>query len=532
LAAAERRPNGARLPWVPILWPMFLAGCCWWIARTAVDPGVTNTVIHVAVALGVAGVAAWIVFSSGLRGWRRWALALTPMALVAAFYMQLLPIKTLNNGAVGLVGWRWRWADPDRSLEKPKASSGVRLDWRETPQDYPAFLGGRAWAEVEGVALDPDWKQRPPRLLWKQPIGAGWSGFAVVGDYAVTQEQRGEEELIVCYEARTGKVAWTHSDSVRWDPRGSGALGGIGPRATPTIHQGRVITQGATGLLNCLDAATGKLLWSHDTLAEHDADQLMWGKAGSPLIVDDRVVVSVGAPGASLVAYDVATGSVAWKAGSQRSSYATPVLTELLGVRQILVTNEGFVTGHRADDGQVLWEVSRPSLSDSSAASSNPTPIADDCVLLTKGYGLGGEVIKLSRQGKSFSAETAWKNPAVLKTKMSNVVVREGFAYGLDEEMLQCVDLQTGRPRWKKRRRPEFGYGQVTLVGDALVVLSEGGEVILAEATPKKYVELASMPAIEGITWNTPAIAGNLLLVRNAEEAAAFELPVREREAH
>jgi outer membrane protein assembly factor BamB len=526
------RPTGKARPrwvWFPILWVATLIGFCLWLWGTDADPGLKNTVIHIAIVLGVFGISGWAVTASGLERRRRWTLGFVPLGLVAAYYLQLLPIEMVNNGDVGIVGWRWRWADPDRSLTVPDTAVFANLDWRETPQDYPAFLNGKYWAEVEGVALETDWEARPPKLRWKQPIGAGWSAFAIVGDYAVTQEQRGNQELVVCYEVKTGKVAWTHADLVRWDPRGNGALGGVGPRATPTVHEGRIFAHGATGILNCIDARTGKLLWSHDTIAEQDGEVVTWGKAGSPLIIDGRVVISVGGPNkGSLVAYNMDSGKQAWAAGNRQSSYATPVLTTLVGVRQILSVDEDFLTAHRAEDGEELWEFEWPSNSGSSAAAAQPVPLGEDRVLLTKGYGLGADVIQVSRDGEEFAAESVWKKQSVLKNKMSNVLVRDGFAYGLDDVFLQCVDLKDGRQAWKKRRSPSFGHGQILLVGDAIVVLSEAGELILVEASPKKYHELASLQAIEGVTWNNPALSGPLLLIRNGEQAACFELPLRE----
>ncbi len=308
-----------RRAWFPIAWPLALAMGCAVLWRSDVDPGVTNTVINIAVALAVVGDSLWLVRRSGLSRRLRWSLAAAACGLVAAYYLQLMPFEVVLNGDVGIESVRWRWADPDRALTSPETTAGGALDWRETPQDYPRFLGNGYWAEVKGVALETDWREHPPRELWKHKIGAGWSGFALVGDYAVTQEQRGDQELVVCYELRTGKPLWTHADAVRWDPSGGGALGGAGPRATPTVFQGRVIAQGATGIVNCLDARTGKLLWSHDTLAENDAPMVMWGKAGSPLMVDQRVVISVGgAEGNSLVAYDLGTGKQAWAAGDLR----------------------------------------------------------------------------------------------------------------------------------------------------------------------------------------------------------------------
>ena len=135
--------------------------------------------------------------------------------------------------------------------------------------------------------------------MWRHEIGAGWSSFAIVGDYAFTQEQRGDDELVTCYRLKTGEPVWTHADKTRFDPADAiGGLGDIGPRATPTVYGDRVFTQGGTGIVNCLDVRTGKSIWSHDTPIEFDAPVATWGKAGSPLIVDESVVISVGAPSA------------------------------------------------------------------------------------------------------------------------------------------------------------------------------------------------------------------------------------------
>jgi outer membrane protein assembly factor BamB len=484
-----------------------------------------NTAVVVALLLALAGTSLWTLRNSGGTSARRWMRALmlwAPVWLISPWG----PVQLVNNGNVGIVGWRWRWGQqPDEMLGAARAS-GESIVWATTPHDYPAFLGGGPWAEVSGAELDPDWTQHPPKLLWKQPIGAGWSAFAVVGNYAVTQEQRGPLEQVVCYELKSGRVAWTHDDPVRWDPSGNGALGRVGPRATPTIHDGRVYTHGATGILNCLDATTGQVVWSHDTLAEEGVENLMWGKAGSPIVVDDMIVVSVGGTnGNSLVAYDLKSGERVWSGGDRVSSYATPVLTEIAGTRQIVVVNEDYVTAHDAANGAVLWEYPWLGNSGSNASASQPMPIGDDRILLTKGYSVPSEVIQITHAADGFwQATRVWKKP-VMRTKMSNVVIRDGYAYGISDIDLECIDLATGRRKWKSRRRPAVENGQILLAGDYIVTLCESGEVVLVEATPKAYREAGSFQAIEGVTWNNPALAGNILVIRNAEEAAAFELP-------
>jgi outer membrane protein assembly factor BamB len=522
------RPAAIKPMWLARIWRLGA-----WLALVSVGMAVywfsdaprdyKNTGVVVALILATLGTSFWL-FRNVSGAWK-WFLALgvwTPLLAVSPFG----PILIEHNGNVGLVGWRWRWAPNADELLGSVQTAGGAIEWQATPHDYPAFLGGRPWAEVD-VSLDADWQQRQPKLLWRQPIGAGWSSFAIVGNYAVTQEQRGAEELVVCYELKTGKVAWKHGDNVRWDPGGSGALGKIGPRATPVAHDGRVFSHGATGIFNSLDAATGELLWSHDTLAEENGQNVMWGKACSPLIVDNLVVVSVGALGGnSLVAYDQKTGRKVWHGGDRQSSYASPMLTEFGGVRQIVVVNEDFVTAHDIADGRVLWEYPWPGNSGSNASASQPVPIGDDRLLLTKGYSVPAEVIEVGRDGGQWEAARVWQKP-VLRTKMSNALIRDGFAYAISDIDLECVDLKNGRRKWKSRRRPEVGNGQIMLVGSQILVLSETGEVILAEASSRRYHELGSFAAIEGVTWNNPALSGPYLLVRNSEEAACYELPLQ-----
>jgi len=516
----------------PVLWTLTLAlvaGGLYFLG-TDVDPGVKNTVVFIAIYFSAFGVALWAWLRSGLTAGRRWLWTFLPLLVVYSF-SALGPIKLILDGDVGLMGWRWRWlAQPDERLAVPTMAETID-QWQTTPSDYPRFLGAGYWAEVKGVALETDWQAHPPRELWRQDIGAGWSSFAVVGSYAVTQEQRGEQELVTCYKLATGEIVWTHADPVRWDPGGTGALGYAGPRATPTIAEGKIFVHGATGILNCLDARTGKVLWSHDTLAKHSAENVNWGKAGSPLVYDDLVVVSVGGKNdQSLVAYRTGSGEVAWASGKYQSSYASPVLAEVAGVRQVISVDEGYATGRRADDGAPLWQHAWDSESGSAAAASQPVPLPGDRLFLSKGYGHGASLLQLSvNSDGQWQADPLWGVFPVMKTKMGNVLVHGGYVYGIDDVNLQCIELATGKKQWKKRRRPKFGHGQIMLVGDTLLILTELGELVLAEATPDKYRELASLQMLDAdqITWNNPAFAPPYLLVRNAEEAVCYELPMK-----
>jgi hypothetical protein len=269
---------------------------------------------------------------------------------------------------------------------------------------------------------------------------------------------------------------------------------------------------------------------------------IVWGKSGSPLVVDDMVIVSVGAPlansdeaaeyNSSLVAFDIETGEVRWAAGNRQASYATPVVAELAGERQIVVVNQGWVTGHRASDGEVLWEHPWEDEYDQNASCAQPVPIGNDRLFLSKAYGTGASLLQIERDSDGvFKVEPLW-DPAVkrvMKTKFSNVAIRDGFAYGLDDVLLECIELETGKVRWKKRRTPEFGHGQIMLVGDTILVLSETGELALVAASPDEYRELASVQVLDDddVTWNNPAFAPPCLIVRNAREAACYRLPMK-----
>ncbi len=421
-----------------------------------------------------------------------------------------------------------RWQPrPDEALRLPSSidrhNHGALADPRPTPFDYPQFLGPGRNAEVTSVRLARSWKQRPPKRMWKRSIGAGWSGFAVVGEYAFTQEQRGARELVACYRVPTGRLVWSHADEGRF----RSVVGGDGPRATPTVYQGNVVSMGPEGKLNCLDAATGRRLWSRNILVENDVPNLQWGRSGSPLVVGQQVIVNVGASnGRSLVAYDRKSGALLWNAGDDVASYSSPALATLGGVDQVLIVNQDWLASHRLRDGRLLWRHPWPGNSGSNASASQAIGVDDRHVFVSKGYHVGAALleIRITDDGV-FSVEEVWSKPSVLRTKMTNVVIRDGHVYGLSQGILECVELASGQRKWKQGR---YGHGQIIRIHDLLLVVAENGEVVLLEASPDGHRELGRFQAIQGKTWNNPALSGPYLLVRNAQVAACYRLPLAE----
>ena len=540
------RPVGRYFRPFPFYWLLGVA-VVWvvvqlsWLTR---DYKVMTTLGSAAAAL--IGLLVWnVVRGRATRRWR-WGLVASAAGVALA---GLLLLDFENDGDGRLVGWRFSWTPaPDQMLAMPDPLGEISVAAAAEYASYPGFLGGKPWAEVTGMALQDDWQANPPQEVWRQPIGAGWSAFAVADGLAVTQEQRGEQELIVAYRLEDGEAVWWHGDEARFDPYGPmTAMGGVGPRATPAIYSGRVVAQGATGILNCLDLESGETIWSYDLHEKFGAVNLTWGKSGSPLIVPDddpanaMVIVPVGASadaaslgeldeearhGSSLVAFDLATGDVRWAGGGRMTSYASPSIGELAGRRQVLQVNHHFLTGHDASTGEVLWETPWLGSSGSNASCSQAIALPGDRVFVSKGYAIGSSLLKISESTPGeFTAEPIWYK-RVLKTKFGNVVVRDGYVYGIDGIALDCVELATGKRMWKKRRRPAFGHGQMLLVGKHLLILTEQGELVLADASPEKYVEQASLQALsdEDVTWNNPALAGEYLLLRNAKEAVCYKL--------
>jgi outer membrane protein assembly factor BamB len=467
-------------------------------------------------------LTAWFAGFSGFA--RRTRLSgLMVIAALALGTITFLRLTTRVEGVTSGVGvprlvWKWTPRPGDNAVKLPEVAPGpaIHVDLaKTTPADFSQFLGPDRTSAITGIGLSRDWSS-PPRKLWSQPIGLGWGSFAIVGPFAVTQEQRGTTEVVACYETETGKVCWIHANP---HDRFSEWQGGDGPRATPTITGGRVYAIGATGILDCLDGATGNVIWSHNVLEETSTHNLTYGKTCSPLVTEDLVIVTGGGGGPSVIAYHKLDGVLAWKGGNETPGYASPVLATIGGIRQILTINSQSAGSYALADGRLLWRFDWPG---GMPKVPQPMPLDHDRVLISAGYGLGTLLlqIKTDADGKH-SAYTLW-DARHLKPKMSNFVVHQNYIYGLDDAILTCLDLTTGKRMW---RGDSYGFGQLLLVDDLLLIQAESGEVALVEAKPAGFHELGRFQALSGTTWNNPALCGHRLLVRNDHETACFELP-------
>jgi outer membrane protein assembly factor BamB len=404
-------------------------------------------------------------------------------------------------------------AAPEGAPPAPAAPATPRPAAPVAQMLWPGFRGPDRDGVVRGLRLATGWAASPPVALWRRPIGPGWSSFAVGGERLYTQEQRGDDEIVACHRVSTGELVWRHRDAARfWESNG-----GPGPRGTPTLRGGRVYSFGATGIVNALDATSGAVVWSRNAASDTGRKVPYWGFTSSPLVVGDVVIVAVSG---TLVAYDVATGERRWLGPERGGSYSSAHLATIDGVPQVLLLRGDGVTSLAPADGAVLWEHAWPG-----GAIVQPALTADGHVLISTNDMSGGVGIRrlaVARGEAAWSVEERWTSRG-LKPYFNDYVVHDGHAYGFDGNILACIDLADGRRKWKGGR---YGAGQLLLLADQdlLLVLSEDGELALVKAAPDQFTELARVPGIEGKTWNHPALVGDVLLVRNGQEMAAFRL--------
>lgn len=439
------------------------------------------------------------------------------LAIVAAWgAFGLLRFEGTSGGFVPQFSWRFS-DDGEGNINRAQAK--IETPAAAPTGDWPGFRGPDRDGVLRGVRIAADWEQNPPKPLWQGRIGKGWGSFTVIGKNIYTQEQRGPKEAVVCLDADTGAQRWLHLDDVRFNE----SIGGPGPRATPTYHEGKLYTQGATGLLNCLDAGTGDVLWSRDIVKDSEATaKPEWGYAASPLVVDGTVIAV--ASKTSVLGYDAATGAPRWQAPEPTHSYSSPHLATLGGVRQVLLTTEQGAASFDPKTGARLWSHDWP-MTKNMSRCTQPQVVSDKEFLLGTGFGMGLRRVRVAREADKWTTSEVWTSRAI-NPYFNDGVLYEAHFYGFDGTYFVCVDAETGKGKWRARG---YGNGQVLLLADqgVLLILAEDGAVALVEAQPAAHKELGRIAAIEGKTWNHPVVAHGRLFVRNGSQAACYELSAK-----
>lgn len=492
------------------------------------DRGMRVLYGFIALVVGLVAECVWFFFMAGLAGKTRLTGALL---LAAAAILAVASVRRVEFSGDMDPTFDLRW-QPDRTavLEAHRArqnaaassdSAAEPIEVSIGPLDVLEYRGARRDGIVEGPRLARDWSVQPPKLVWRQPVGGGYASFVVAGPLVITIEQRRDNEAVVAYDVDTGRERWVYQYPAAFSEK----LGGDGPRATPTIHEGKVYSLGATGVLACLELASGRKMWTTNILEQNRAANLEWAMSGSPLIYDGAVIVNPGDQQGSpssraIVAFDAADGKRLWSGGEGKASYASPMLATLAGTRQLIIFDGVGLSGNDATDGRQLWRVSWKSDFDINAAQ--PVLLADDQILISSQS--GAALIKIALAGGKWSADTLWNNRK-LKCGYSCPIVYQGHVYGIDESILACLEVSSGKQQWKDRAG-QYGHGQMLLRDELLVVLAESGVLALVEATPERFHELGRIQAIDGKTWNNPTLVGRRIFVRNHLEMVAYDLPI------
>ncbi len=467
----------------------------------------------------------WWLFLSGFRA----ALRFGGLVLLTVLVAALRPFVH-TDGTSGSSMPTLRFGLDDQTV-LPVTLSDLQGETTEAPPlqqapgDWPGFRGARRDSVALGQSLG---SSAEAKLVWKRPVGEGWSSFALVGDWLFTQEQRGEYECTVAYDAASGEERWVHADEDRYDTY----LGGVGPRATPTFSLGVLYTVGSNGRVNALEAHTGRVLWTRDMLEDGGGGLIDFGIACSPLVREDTVYVvpgvnpggGAGSAAAGVLAYDRVDGTVRWKGGTRPAGYTAPRVGTFDGEEHLLVFGLEGLSGHDLGTGAELWFTPWGN----TFKNGSVMPLVVDGEVLLSVFSNGAKKVAPRRaagagddgDSTGWEVEERWRQRR-FQLKFNGGVKRGDLLVGLDGGLLACIDWKTGERHWKEGRH---GFGQILLADDGLLILSEYGEVIVADFDREGVTERLRFEALEGKCWNHPVLRDRRVYVRSDVEMACYEL--------
>lgn len=364
--------------------------------------------------------------------------------------------------------------------------------------DWPHFRGPDYNGISKETGWSTQWPANGPKKLWSAKVGIGFATISVSEGRAYTVGHADKKDTIYCFDANTGAEVWKHSYAAELDPKYYEG----GPSATPTVEGGRVYTLSKRGLVHCLDAARGTAIWSKNVAEEVKAAMPTWGFAGSVFIAGDLAFVNVGSAGAAL---DKKTGKVLWSSGSDEAGYSTAVPFAAAGGPALMFAIKQGVVAVQVKDGKELWRFPWKTQHDVNAAD----PIlSGNKVFISSGYNRGGGVFDVS----SNPPKNLWDNKN-MRNHMNSCVLWNGHLYGVDENQLRCIVFDTGEVKWTDKAS---GKGSLMLADGKLIVLSEKGELLVADASPEGFKPISRAQILGGKCWSAPVLANGKIYARNA----------------
>lgn len=397
------------------------------------------------------------------------------------------------------------------------------------------------WSQFRGPNHDgtssetilTSWPAAGLTTVWKHPLTAGFSAITVGGGKAFTLVLRdidgAPQEVCVALDANTGNELWaTPLGIAKYDGGGDSGTpdnkGGDGPRSTPAYDSGKVYTYSSKMVLQCLDAATGRQVWSSDIIHEHDGHNIHWENASSPVIDYNLVFVAGGGAGQALLAFDKNDGHVVWKTQDDKFTQSTPIVANVLGQRQLIFFTQSGLVSVLPATGDLLWRYPFKY-----ATSTAMTPVVSgDIVYCSAAYGVGAGACKISKTDSGFQATQLWFQPAsVLQNHWSTPVTKDGYLYGISGQAqygkapLVCVELATGKVMWSQAG---FGPGGCTLVDGCVLVLSDAGDLVLVKASPDSFQEVGRSHVLAGKCWNSAGVSSGRIYARSTKEGVSLDV--------
>ncbi len=376
--------------------------------------------------------------------------------------------------------------------------------------------------QTKASGLKDTWPASGPRVIWKRPLGEGYSSPVVENGVLYTMYGKRGEEFVIAANAETGETLWEQSGSMTFQSDAAQDMGN-GPYSTPLIVGDRLFTTGVAGRLQCLDKKSGKVLWTQQLWNDHHGSRLMYGYASSPIAFRDTIIVPVGGPGKSLMAFQQADGKVAWGKNDFGNVYSSPILIDVGGLEQLAVVMDGFVLAVNPHNGDLQWQV--PFKADYSIAVATPVWGPDNLLFVSSEYNAGTKVIELQRNGQQTRATELWSSNR-LRLHHGNAMRIDGVIYFSSggkgsQAILSAVDARSGKIYWQERSIEKATF---VWADGKLVTLDQDGNLMIAYPSTEGFRIAAKAPLLTHLSWTPPVLVGTRLYIRDRRSMMAVDL--------
>jgi len=387
--------------------------------------------------------------------------------------------------------------------------------------DWTQWGGPQRNFKSESKGLATTWPETGPRRLWQRELGEGYSAIVADRGMLFTMYRKGENEVVIALDAATGKTMWEYSYAAPFSAEYD-MTNGPGPHATPLVTGNLVFSSGATGKLHCVDRKSGKLLWSHDLLKEFHGNVRVNGYSCSPIAYKDKIIMMVGGPASSLIAFNQKDGAVAWKKHDFRNSTSSPIVVSVDGQDQLVAFMWGEVVGVDPINGNLLW--SHPHPVEHGLNTTTPVWGSDNLLFVSSGYDGGSRVIKLSRNGDKTTTEELWAH-RLMRVHFTNAIRVGDVVYGSSGDFgpapFTAIDVRTGKVLWRNRTFPRASF---IFADGRFIILDEDGQLLLATATSEGLTVTSKAQLLNGQSWTVPSLAGTRLYLRDRKNVMAVDL--------